>query len=283
MIVLFGGTGTLGHALAKIIDKTKQDCTIVSRCELRQKNMKKLYPNFKYVIGDITNDAWMPLVKSPTYVFNLAAMKHVDIAEDNVEHCMLTNYIGTINTAQWAMENHAESYIFSSTDKAVLPINLYGASKMAAEKYLKNMEGNYTNIAVFRWGNIVGSRGSVLHAFKESLENDGMVNITHEQMTRFWAHIDDVANFMWDCKDFATGEEPHIPPMKSAYVLSLAKCVAKYLGIESYNVKISGIRPGEKIHECLRSGHDFCIKSNDKHMLMDDDELFELVKRTLDV
>ena len=274
MIVIFGGTGTLGNALAKIYHEQTEitPVTIISRCELKQKEMKRKFPKFKYIVGDIRDHHWKHMVK-PTQVYNLAAMKHVDTAEDNTEYCFDVNVNGTINACKWAIDNHAEFY-FMSTDKAVLPINAYGASKMMAEKFVLS-HGKH----VYRWGNVMGSRGSVLHEFKRSLLEENTVYITHQDMTRFWIHIDDAANFMVD----KTLEKPgvYIPKMGAAKVIEVANCVAVYLGIKSFEVKFTGLRPGEKIHEVLESNHDWCYRSDDQSIKMSNDVLYKMVERVL--
>lgn len=273
MIVLFGGTGTLGHALSKIISE-KMECIVVSRCELRQKAMKAKYPQFDFVLGDVTSpESWKrKLPGHVDYVFNLSAMKHVELGESNVQHCLNVNYNGAIHTADYAYDTGA-NYIFSSTDKAVLPINAYGMSKGLAERML--LDHNCIS-SVFRWGNVLGSRGSVLHVIKEHVEKGLPVPVTSKDMSRFWIHIDDVANFMWERKHVPTIGEPHIPPMKAARLIDLVKCIAG----DDYPIKITGIRPGEKIHEVLRTGHDWCLNSKDCDQYSPK-ELSDLVERSL--
>jgi FlaA1/EpsC-like NDP-sugar epimerase len=278
MIVIFGGTGTLGRALSRVIveENPHTPVWIVSRCELRQKEMKEEFPGFKYVIGDVTNTDWAehlpPRVES---VFNLAAMKHVDIAEHNVRRCVDINYHGTVNTYLWS-QKCAATYAYSSTDKAVLPINAYGMSKALGERYLSDKK----NAAVFRWGNVIGSRGSVFHSFAKTLKSHDTAYITHPEMTRFWIHIDDVARFMWNKRRIMTNNEAHIPEMKGASVLRMANAVATVLSIPNPEIVFTGIRPGEKIHECLRTGHDYCLTSNNCEQFTDD-ELLNLVSEVL--
>lgn len=268
MIVIFGGTGTLGHALAKQLKH--EQVTIISRCELKQKNMAKLYPQFRYIVGDVRDDHWKSMVK-PTEVFNLAAMKHVDVAESNVAYCYDVNFNGTKNTCDWAV-SLGVPYNFMSTDKAVLPINAYGASKFMAEKYVIHKMRN-----VFKWGNILGSRGSVLHLFKESLLKNKKVYITCEEMTRFFMHIDDAATFMLERRNDGCGV--HIPEMGAAKIVDLARCVAQYLNIPAFEIEITGIRPGEKIHEVLHTGHDWCMRSDDDGIRYSYEDLYSLVVR----
>jgi len=285
MIVIFGGTGTLGHALSEVIrENTSHPVTIISRCELRQKEMRAKFPDFNYVIGDVTNTDWQDhLLDKPSSVFNLAAMKHVDMGEHNVRRCVDINYGGTVNTYDWAFKNRANSYVLSSTDKAVLPINAYGMSKGMAEKYLYERQaiGTSLSTAIFRWGNVLGSRGSVFHALARTLLEEQTAYLTHKDMSRFWIHIKDVARFMWEKKNTPTPEQPHIPKMKAASLLRMTEAVADVLGISDYRIEYTGIRDGEKIHECLYTSHDYCLTS-DKCDQFTDKELISLVKEVLD-
>lgn len=276
-IIIFGGTGTLGNALSEHCRDL--DVTIVSRCEIKQKKMRERFPTFRYVIGDICTDTWKAQLHGYyDYVFNLAAFKHVEIAEENVEQCINVNLMGTINTYDW-FKDSCFRYIFSSTDKAVLPVNAYGMAKGLSCKYLYNMNEIYNNACVYAWGNVLASRGSVIHAFKESLLKTGRVNITDSRMTRFWTSIETVAKFMWDNKDELTFSEPLIPPMKASTVLALANATAHVLDTPC-EVNYTGIRAGEKIHECLRTGHDYCLTSESCEQYTDK-ELTELVRGTL--
>jgi len=273
MIVVFGGTGTLGHALAKIFTKEKKQVTIISRCELKQKNMAKLYPNFRYIVGDVRDDHWKRMVK-PSIVYNLAAMKHVDTAEFNTEFCYDVNVNGTINTLNWALDHDAK-YMFSGTDKGVLPINAYGASKMMAEKIIRSK-----NETVCRWGNVANSRGSVIGLFKDTLINEKKVYITDIKMTRFFIHIDEAAEFFVQKSRCDPGL--YIPGMGAAKIVDVAYAVAKHCGIDKFEIIETGIRPGEKIHEVLDSNHTSCYRSDDKVIRMSEEPLFELVSRSLD-
>jgi len=284
MIVIFGGTGTLGHALCEVIrENGAQHVAIVSRCELRQKQMMAKFPDFDYIIGDVTNSDWQDhIFDKPKTVFNLAAMKHVEMGEHNVRRCVDINYGGTINTYDWALKNGADNYVLSSTDKAVLPLNAYGMSKALAERYLyeRNHLGARCVASIFRWGNILGSRGSVFHALAKTLREEGKVYLTHKDMTRFWADIKDVARFMYDRRTVATRDQPHIPKMKAASLLRMTEAVAEVLGVSDYEVEFTGIRPGEKIHECLYTSHDYCLTS-DKSDQFTDAELVGLVREVL--
>lgn len=279
MIVIFGGTGTLGNALTKeILEKySSETIVIVSRCELKQKQMADKFNSkqLRFIVGDVRDSHWASMIKidDQSLVFNLAAMKHVDIAEDNVEYCLDVNVNGTKNTLNWAYA-HGAKYLFSSTDKAVLPINTYGASKMAAEKLVLSKGG-----LVFRWGNVLGSRGSVLGAFKKSLIEENKIKITDINMTRFWVLIEDVAKFMLSKKDSMSGI--YIPKMGAASVADLAYAVGKIIGKTDYSIEETGIRAGEKIHECLWSSHDNCLRSDDLKIKYSEDELLRIVGKSL--
>jgi UDP-N-acetylglucosamine 4,6-dehydratase len=281
MIVIFGGTGTLGNALTKeILEKySSEKVVIVSRCELKQKQMADKFNDkrLQFIVGDVRDHHWKSMISIGEHdlVFNLAAMKHVDIAESNVEYCFDVNTNGTKNTLNWTKE-HGAKYLFSSTDKAVLPINTYGASKMMAEKLVLSKGG-----LVFRWGNVLGSRGSVLGAFKKSLTEENKVKITDINMTRFWVLIEDVAKFMLEKKDHQSGI--YIPKMGAATIMELADIVADISGMGSgnYEIEETGIRPGEKIHECLWSAHDQCLRSDDLKIRYSYEDLYKKVEKAL--
>jgi UDP-N-acetylglucosamine 4,6-dehydratase/5-epimerase len=247
MTVIFGGTGTLGKALVNEI-YGEEDIHIVSRCCEKQAAMKKEYPDLTFHLGDVTDPATLPYIKKPGAVFNLAAMKHVERGEDNHEYCVAVNYTGVINTYSWAHTHGATSFSQSSTDKAVEPINAYGMAKALAEKYLQSRTPDFP-ISIFNWGNVLGSRGSVIHKFMHTLKDKELL-ITDYKMTRFWVLIEDVAAFMWDRRN-----KPgyHVPNMKSAKVLDIALACAEHMGINPFDLEIQeiGNRGGEKLHEKL--------------------------------
>lgn len=286
--MIVGGTGTLGNAVIEHLYKNEADPEIhvFSREELKQKNLKKKFPNVICHLGDVSNAARVEAVFDyvvPEVVFHLAALKHVDVAEENPEYCYDVNTLGTMNVARACNKFMTKHMVFCSTDKAVLPINAYGASKLMAEKYLYQMNNRdlTTKFSVFRWANVINSRGSVLQTFIDSLKNEGLVRITDLTMTRFWIHIDDVARFM--CENYKNAPLSHalVPEMKASKVSDLADAVARYLGIDNYGVIQTGIRRGEKFHECLWSEHDHCLRS-DNCIQFNSDELLHLVRRAVD-
>jgi len=273
---MIGGTGTLGHAVAPLLSHC--NVTVLSRDEFKQKKMMQEYPQFGYVIGDVRDVSTFP-AKKFHIVFHFAALKHIDVCEDNVTECIKTNVLGTENVRNFCHTMGVKYAVLSSTDKAVLPINTYGFSKALAEKvfFEANTGETPTRFSVFRWGNVIGSRGSVVPIFKESLLKDKLVKITHPAMTRFWITSNDAAKYIVHNYKQASKVDAMIPNMKASLVSDVALTIADILGIEDYETDTIGIRPGEKIHECLRSTHNFCLRS-DNCPIYSIKELTELVR-----
>ena len=252
--LIIGGTGTLGHELAKRL--IRQDVTIFSRCELKQQEMKLKFPGFKYVVGDIRNLETLDRLFRGHFdtVFHVAALKHVDVLESNPEEAVQTNIIGTTNIADMCERYGVRNCVFSSTDKAVEPINSYGASKFLAEKILLNRNRGFCRFVVYRWGNILGSRGSAIPRFVQSLKTDGSVSITDMAMTRFWLTIEQAVTFMFDTYRTCDESVPQIPNCKAASIPEVVDALSKILNLEMAHFKLVGLRPGEKIHETLKPG-----------------------------
>jgi UDP-N-acetylglucosamine 4,6-dehydratase len=279
--VILGGTGTLGTAL---VDKLYgHELVVFSRDELKQSQMAAKYPNVRYVLGDIRDKSSINgLMKGAEAVFHVAALKHVNFGEENPVEFIKTNILGTVNAAEAAIEAGVKHFIFSSTDKSVLAINTYGMTKGISEKYLLSLNRPHakTKFSVYKWANVLGSRGSVLSLFRDSLVNSGVVNITDTRMTRFFVLLDDVVNFMLETYKAASLTEPMIPKMKSASITALAEAVAKTCAVKDYKVNVTGIRPGEKLHECMISTHDYCMRS-DTFEKYTHDELVGMVRKVL--
>lgn len=247
--LIIGGTGTLGHAL---LDKLPHaETAIFSRDELKQQQLKKSYPQVTTYVGDIRDkDRLRQVISSNQIIYHVAALKHVDVLEHCPEEAYKTNVLGTQNIADVAEEMGAKKVLFTSTDKAVLPINAYGYSKAMAEKILlARNESSAVDFLSFRWGNIVGSRGSVISYFLKTLIEEHKVYITDAAMTRFWMRIEDAVDFMlYGNHDLSC---TNYPKMKSSKVTVLARAIAELIDIPYYDVEIIGLRPGEKIHECM--------------------------------
>jgi UDP-N-acetylglucosamine 4,6-dehydratase len=255
-ILITGGTGSFGKKYTEmILDKYKPNKIIVfSRDELKQYEMAQEFnePCMRYFIGDVRNyDRVKEAMHGVDFVIHAAALKHVPIAEYNPLECIKTNIDGAENVIRAAIDNNVEKVIALSTDKAANPINLYGATKLASDKLFvaaNNMTGDRKTIfSVVRYGNVTGSRGSVIPFFKK-LINEGAseLPITDEKMTRFLITLEDGVNFVLKNFERMQGGEIFIPKIPSMYMTELAKALAPNL-----KHKIIGIRPGEKLHEIM--------------------------------
>lgn len=260
-ILITGGTGSFGQKYTKmILAKYKPKRLIIfSRDELKQYEMQQVYNAscMRYFIGDVRDaDRLVQALKDVDYVIHAAALKQVPAAEYNPMECIKTNIHGAENVIKAAIANKVRRVIALSTDKAANPINLYGATKLASDKLFvagNNIvgEGN-TRFSVVRYGNVVGSRGSVVPFFK-SLVNNGAVSlpITHPDMTRFWITLQDGVDFVLKNFSRMQGGEIFVPKIPSVRITDLADAYGAGLKHE-----IVGIRPGEKMHEIMCPGDD---------------------------
>jgi len=258
---IIGGTGTLGTALLSRLDG---DITVFSRGELAQKKTAQEFPEAKMVIGDVRDrEAVSKAVAGADVVFLLAAIKHVDIAEQNPLEAIKTNVLGAVNVCEAALEAGAKYVVYSNTDKAVLPITTYGYTKALAQNYVLAQNGkSKTKFSVFTWGNIAASRGSVIQTFVDALLSGRPVPLTHVSMSRFWLTIDTAADFMLSKYKSAPADAAMIPPVKGAPVLEVIHSIARILSIKDFKVEVTGLRGTEKIHECLETSHNFCLRSD---------------------
>lgn len=286
-VLILGGTGTLGRATIRrlLLDPNVEAITCLSRDELKQHELKLEIndPRLHFVLGDIRDRSSLePHFEHIDLCFHFAALKRIPEMESQPHECIKTNVLGLINAADLAKRANVQNFVFSSTDKACLPVNTYGASKFLGEQILFSMNRTgRTAFSVYRWGNVAGSRGSVIHQFKKSLEEEKKIYITDQYMSRFWIKIEDAVDFM-----LRTYPErcnfPKIPKMKAAPVMRVASLVAKHIGVEDYVIENIGIRPGEKIHE------DIDLTYNDARTLNSqnadqytNEELLALIKQVL--
>ncbi len=255
-VFITGGTGSFGKHFIKMLFKqyTPKRVIVFSRDELKQFEMQQHFndPAMRYFIGDVRDgDRLRQAMRGVDYVIHAAALKQVPAAEYNPMECIKTNIHGAENVISAAIENEVEKVIALSTDKAANPINLYGATKLASDKMFvaaNNIAGGRrTKFAVVRYGNVVGSRGSVVPLFKK-LVADGAkeLPITDPRMTRFWITLDQGIDFVVKGLERMHGGEIFVPKIPSAHVTDLATALAPDLPI-----KIIGIRPGEKLHEIM--------------------------------
>jgi len=255
-ILITGGTGSFGKKYVETLLKRYQPNKIIifSRDELKQFEMQQTFnaPCMRYFIGDVRDKERLNrAMRGVDFVIHAAAMKQVPAAEYNPMECVKTNINGAENVIDAALNNDVEKVIALSTDKAANPINLYGATKLASDKIFvaaNNISGGHkTTFSVVRYGNVVGSRGSVVPFF-EKMVKDGSdhLPITHLEMTRFWISLQQGVDFV--LKNFARmyGGEIFVPKIPSIKITDLASAIAPDLP-----QKEVGIRPGEKLHEIM--------------------------------
>jgi len=273
-VFISGGTGSFGKQYTKtILERYKpKRIVIFSRDELKQFDMQQEFnaPEMRYFIGDVRDLSRLKeAMRGIDYVIHAAALKQVPAAEYNPMECVKTNIHGAENIIKAALENQVEKVIALSTDKAANPINLYGATKLASDKLFvaaNNMAGGHkTTFAVVRYGNVVGSRGSVVPFFKKLIA-DGVdaLPITDERMTRFWITLQEGVDFVLRNFERMHGGEIFVPKIPSVRIADLATAMAP--GMPRKNV---GIRPGEKLHEIM-------CPMDDSHLTLEFDDHFVL-------
>ena len=270
VILITGGTGSFGRKYTQtLLDRYKPKKIIIfSRDELKQFEMQQEYSQdcMRYFIGDVRDaDRLNQAMKGVDYVIHAAALKQVPAAEYNPTECIKTNVHGAENVIQAAIANNVKKVIALSTDKAANPINLYGATKLVSDKLFvaaNNIVGSgQTRFACVRYGNVVGSRGSVVPFFKK-LVADGAreLPITHGDMTRFWITLQQGVDFVLKNFDRMYGGEIFVPRIPSINILDLAEAYAP--GVPT---RIIGIRPGEKLHEIM-------CPADDSHLTLEFDD-----------
>jgi UDP-N-acetylglucosamine 4,6-dehydratase len=255
-ILITGGTGTFGHEITRVLLEkfNPKKIIIYSRDEFKQFNMKKIfsetkYPSMRYFIGDVRDkERLLMALHGVDIVFHAAALKQVDTIEYNPFEAVKTNIYGTQNLIETALHNNVKYFIAVSTDKAVSPVNLYGATKLCLEKLTiagNNYSGGNTKFSVLRYGNVLGSRGSVVPLFLEQSKNN-VFTVTDPNMTRFTLTINQAINFVLNCTSIMKGGEVFIPKLPSYNIRQLCNIINP-----NAEIKIIGIRPGEKIHEFM--------------------------------
>ena len=273
-ILITGGTGSFGKQYTEtLISRYKPKKIIIfSRDELKQYEMQQEYndPCMRYFIGDVRDrERLMQACKGVDYIIHAAAMKHVPAAEYNPTECIRTNIDGAENVIRCAIDNGVKKVIALSTDKAANPVNLYGATKLCSDKLFvaaNNMVGGEVpRFAVVRYGNVVGSRGSVVPFFRKLIaEGATSLPITDLNMTRFWITLQQGVDFV--IKNFSRmkGGEIFVPKIPSVTMTDLAQAISPGIGMEEI-----GIRPGEKLHEkmCPRDDSYRTIEFGDHYVI----------------
>jgi len=271
-VLITGGTGSFGQKMTRTLLEQYEPRRVVvySRDELKQFEMQQVFDDkrMRFFIGDVRDrERLIQAMQGVDYVIHAAALKQVPAAEYNPTECIKTNIHGAENVIQAALANDVQKVVALSTDKAANPINLYGATKLASDKLFvaaNNMAGGHpTRFSVVRYGNVVGSRGSVVPFFRQLIaEGADHLPITHQDMTRFWITLQQGVDMV--IKSFARmhGGEIYVPKLPSVRIVDLASALAPDLP-----QKIVGIRPGEKLHEVM-------CPADDSHLTLEFDDHF---------
>lgn len=253
-ILVTGGTGSFGKAfIAELLEKhNPRRIVIFSRDELKQYEVRQKFaddPRLRWFIGDIRDQHRLArAMHGIDYVVHAAALKQVDTAEYNPFEYVQTNIVGSQNVVEASIDAGVKKVVALSTDKASSPLNLYGATKLAADKLFQSANhyaaGYETRFSVVRYGNVMGSRGSVIPFFKKLAEEGKPLPVTDRRMTRFWITLPQAVKFVVDSFDLMQGGELYVPRIPSMRIMDLVEAVAP--GSDTYEI---GIRPGEKLHE----------------------------------
>ena len=260
-ILVTGGTGSFGKAfIRRILALHNPERVVVfSRDELKQYEMRGLLADddrLRFFLGDIRDrDRLDRALRGVDYVIHAAALKQVDTAEYNPMEFVKTNILGSENVIQASLDNNVKKVIALSTDKASSPVNLYGATKLTADKLFVSSNhyavAGSTRFAVVRYGNVMGSRGSVIPLFRRLAQNGEPLPITDRRMTRFWITLPQAVDFVIDSLADMSGGELYVPRIPSMRVVDLAEAIQP--GVQTVEI---GIRPGEKLHEEMISAED---------------------------
>ncbi len=258
IVLITGGTGSFGKKFVDVMLKEYLPAKLIvySRDELKQHEMQIGgfdHPSLRYFIGDVRDlPRLRRAMQGVDIVVHAAALKQVPACEYNPMEAVKTNILGTSNVVDAAIDARVKKVMALSTDKAVTPVNLYGATKLTAEKlvvasnaYAGDMQ---TRLSCVRYGNVVGSRGSVVPIFIHQRENGNKLTITDERMTRFWLSLEQGVRFVINNIERMYGGEVFVPKLPSTRIIDLARAIAPESEIE-----VIGIRPGEKLHEIMIS------------------------------
>lgn len=255
VVLVTGGTGSFGKKFISILLEEYQPAKVIvfSRDELKQHEMRASgfdQPNLRYFIGDVRDyQRLLRAMNGVDIVIHAAALKQVPACEYNPMEAIKTNILGSSNVVEAALDAGVSRVMALSSDKAVNPVNLYGATKLSAEKLVVQSNayaaGSETRFSCVRYGNVAGSRGSVIPIFIQQRKN-GFLTVTDERMTRFWLTLEQGVRFVIRCTEQMHGGEVFVPKIPSTKITDLARIIAP-----EAELKIIGIRPGEKLHEVL--------------------------------
>ena len=257
-ILITGGTGSFGHSFVSLTLKkfNPKRLVIFSRDEMKQWEMAKIFkddPRVRFFIGDVRDKNRLHrALQNIDFVVHAAATKIVPTAEYNPFECIKTNINGAMNLIDTCIDQKVKKVVALSTDKASSPVNLYGATKLASDKLFVASNSSYaggsnTSFSIVRYGNVMGSRGSVIPFFM-SIKNQVELPITDESMTRFMISLDQAVDLVWHAFEDMVGGEIYVKKIPSIRIVDIAKAISP-----KANYKIIGIRPGEKLHEQMIS------------------------------
>jgi UDP-N-acetylglucosamine 4,6-dehydratase len=258
-VLITGGTGSFGRALTEYLLKSEvRRIAIFSRDELKQLQMKNDFKDdrLRFFLGDIRDGSRLDIaLHKVDFVVHAAALKQVDTGEYNPMEFVKTNIVGSQNLIDACIRNGVKKVVALSTDKASSPINLYGATKLTADK-LFSAANNYshaygTTFSIVRYGNVMGSRGSVIPYFKQLASEGKPFPITDKRMTRFWITLEQAVEFVLESFQIMQGGELYVPRIPSMKIMDLARAIK-----EDFSYEEVGIRPGEKLHEEMISPDD---------------------------
>lgn len=283
-VLITGGTGSFGNEFVKIASETYPDCELIvfSRDDMKQEAMREKFPHVKYFLGDVRDlDRLKLAFNKVDIVVHAAALKIVPSGESEPMEYVKTNINGAMNVIQAAIEKDVGTVVALSTDKAVAPANLYGATKLCSDK-LFLAANNYNRdlrpvFSIVRYGNVMGSRGSVIPLFVKRAKNNQCLHITDKRMTRFMMHLKDAVQMVM----VAINEnEPkiHIPKIPSMNITTIAEAVQEFTNKPDLCIKEVGIREGEKIHESLSDDY----HSNTNTEWMEKEDLIEWMSLNYD-
>jgi UDP-N-acetylglucosamine 4,6-dehydratase len=280
VVLVTGGTGSFGKKFVEIMMKEFHPAKMIvySRDELKQHEMRASgydHPDLRYFIGDVRDVTRLHrAVQGVNIVVHAAALKQVPACEYNPMEAIKTNILGSGNVVESALDEGVERVLALSTDKAVNPVNLYGATKLAAEKLFIQSNayagGKSTRFSCVRYGNVIGSRGSVIPTFIKQ-RTTGKLTITDDRMTRFWLTLEQGVRFVIRCIEEMQGGEVFVPKIPSTKIIDLARVIAPESEIEKI-----GIRPGEKLHEVLIHEDEArsAVELNDMYVVQPSTELW---------
>jgi FlaA1/EpsC-like NDP-sugar epimerase len=276
VVLITGGTGFVGQAIINTLLKTEvKTIRVFSRDEVKHFKMQEKIKDsrLRYLVGDVRDsERVLQAVRGADIVIHAAAMKRIDMVEYNITEGIKTNVLGTMNVVKACMESGIERALLISTDKACMPINSYGATKLLAERIF--IESNYskgkcpTVFSAVRYGNVLESTGSIIPIFKEKLSKNLPVPLTNREMTRFLITSQKAVDLIFAALVKSGGGEIFIPKLKSAKITDIIDTLATKMGCRA-NIENIGIRPGEKIHEALMND-DECRRAyeTDEHFII---------------